>query len=116
MIILLPVPTWVASMMQGVQKSKMKSVCLHYIHMFHSILITHPRRPTAVCRVSRKVRTMRSHCNTFANSWIVMSVLRMIKLFGWESRVKETVAEKRENELGWIWKRKMLSLANNCIK
>ena len=40
----------------------------------------------------------------------------MIKLFGWESRVKENVAEKRENELGWIWKRKMLALANNCVK
>ena len=45
-----------------------------------------------------------------------MSVLRMIKLFGWESRVKESFAEKRENELGWIWKRKMLTLTNNCVK
>ena len=45
-----------------------------------------------------------------------MGVLRMIKLFGWESRVKETFAEKRENELGWIWKRKILGLTNNCVK
>ena len=45
-----------------------------------------------------------------------MSVLRMIKLFGWEPRVKETIAEKRENELKYIWKRKILQLANNCVK
>lgn len=45
-----------------------------------------------------------------------MSVLRMIKLFGWERRVKENVAEKREIELGWIWKRKMLNLINNIVK
>lgn len=45
-----------------------------------------------------------------------MGALRMIKMFGWESRVQETVAEKREDELGWIWKRTVLGLANNCIK
>lgn len=46
----------------------------------------------------------------------VMSVLRMIKLFGWETQVAEMVAKKREDELGWIWKQKLLRLANACIK
>lgn len=45
-----------------------------------------------------------------------MGVLRMIKLFGWEHRVKGLVEEKRENELKWIWRRKLLGLANNCLK
>lgn len=45
-----------------------------------------------------------------------MNVLRMIKLFGWEKRVEHNVAEKRENELKYIWRRKMLGLANNCVK
>lgn len=45
-----------------------------------------------------------------------MNVLRMIKLFGWERRVQETVGEKREGELVWIWKRKILGLTNNCVK
>lgn len=45
-----------------------------------------------------------------------MSVLRMIKLFGWERRVQSDVAGKREEELGWIWKRKMLGVANNILK
>ncbi|KIP03407.1 hypothetical protein PHLGIDRAFT_242940 [Phlebiopsis gigantea 11061_1 CR5-6] len=80
MIVLLPVPTWVASLMQGVQKSKMKAT---------------DARVQGVTEV--------------------MSVLRMIKLFGWEHRVQETVAEKREVELGWIWKRKVLNLTNNCV-
>ncbi|KAI0775462.1 ABC transporter type 1, transmembrane domain-containing protein [Irpex lacteus] len=43
----------------------------------------------------------------------MMSVLRMIKLFGWESRVKESVSEKREEELKWVWKRKLLGMASN---
>ena len=46
----------------------------------------------------------------------VMSVLRMIKLFGWEERVKKLIAAKRDDELQAIWKRKMLALTNNVIK
>lgn len=45
-----------------------------------------------------------------------MGELRMIKLFGWERRVEKNVAEKRETELGWIWKRKLLGLANDAVK
>ena len=45
-----------------------------------------------------------------------MNVLRMIKLFGWEHQVNETIAEKRENELKYIWKRKILGLLTNIIK
>ena len=45
-----------------------------------------------------------------------MGVLRMIKLFGWESRVSEMIAEKREEELKWVWKGKMLNLGITCIK
>lgn len=45
-----------------------------------------------------------------------MNVLRMIKLFGWEHRVQDDIAAKRENELKYIWKRKMLGLLNNITK
>ena len=45
-----------------------------------------------------------------------MSVLRMIKLFGWEHRVRDNIAEKRETELKFVWKRKMLNLLNNISK
>jgi hypothetical protein len=45
-----------------------------------------------------------------------MGVLRMIKLFGWEGRIRDTVAEKREEELRWIWKQKLLGLASSIAK
>lgn len=45
-----------------------------------------------------------------------MNVLRMIKLFGWESRVRDDIAKKREEELRFIWKRKVLGLLNNISK
>lgn len=46
----------------------------------------------------------------------VMSVLRMIKLFGWETRVKKEVGDKREQELIFIWKRNILGLINDILK
>ncbi|GJE86639.1 multidrug resistance-associated ABC transporter [Phanerochaete sordida] len=45
----------------------------------------------------------------------IMSVLRMVKLFGWEQRMNEKVAEKREEELNLIWKRRLIELTNICI-
>ncbi|KAJ7119364.1 hypothetical protein C8R43DRAFT_1112474 [Mycena crocata] len=44
-----------------------------------------------------------------------MNVLRMIKLFGWEKQMDERVAEKREEELNWVWKKQMLELANGIV-
>jgi len=46
---------------------------------------------------------------------LAMNVLRMIKLFGWE-KLNEQISEKREVELTWIWKFKLLDLANNVLK
>ena len=45
-----------------------------------------------------------------------MNVLRMIKLFGWEMHVKDQIAEKREDELKLVWKRKMLGMLNMICK
>jgi len=47
---------------------------------------------------------------------LAMNVLRMIKLFGWEKKMNEQIREKREVELTWIWKFKLLDLANNALK
>lgn len=46
----------------------------------------------------------------------VMGLLRMIKLFGWENRVKESVGEKREEELRWVWKGKLLGMISDIAK
>ena len=47
---------------------------------------------------------------------IVMSVIRMIKLFGWESRIYNQIDEKREEELALVWKRKLLGVGNAAVK
>ena len=47
---------------------------------------------------------------------LAMNVIRMIKLFGWEPRVKEEIGEKREEELRIIKKRQLLDLVNHNIK
>ncbi|KAJ7596755.1 P-loop containing nucleoside triphosphate hydrolase protein [Mycena floridula] len=44
-----------------------------------------------------------------------LNLLRMIKLFGWSERTKEKISEKRNEELAWVWKRKILHLTTNCI-
>ncbi|TDL28857.1 P-loop containing nucleoside triphosphate hydrolase protein [Rickenella mellea] len=44
-----------------------------------------------------------------------MSVLRMVKLFGWEPKMNAQLAEKREDELKYILKRQILDLVNGNI-
>ena len=40
----------------------------------------------------------------------------MIKLFGWEARIKKLVAETRQEELKWVWKRKLLVMLSRIVK
>ena len=47
---------------------------------------------------------------------LAMSVIRMVKLFGWESKMNQRIADKREEELTWVWKRQLLDLLNGNIK
>ncbi|KEP52172.1 multidrug resistance-associated ABC transporter [Rhizoctonia solani 123E] len=42
----------------------------------------------------------------------VMNVIRMIKLFGWEAKIRAQVDEKRETELHWYRKKRVLVLVN----
>lgn len=41
---------------------------------------------------------------------VAIGALRMIKMFGWEDRIKERIAVKREDELDLIWKRRLVNL------
>ncbi|KAJ7286214.1 hypothetical protein C8J57DRAFT_1446843 [Mycena rebaudengoi] len=45
-----------------------------------------------------------------------INVLRMIKLFGWEREMQERVAEKREEELNWIWKAQLFDFMLGTLK
>ncbi|KAJ7290142.1 P-loop containing nucleoside triphosphate hydrolase protein [Mycena rebaudengoi] len=40
-----------------------------------------------------------------------LSLLRMIKLFAWERKSAQRIAEAREDELNWMWKSKALQLS-----
>ncbi|TCD68834.1 hypothetical protein EIP91_009701 [Steccherinum ochraceum] len=42
----------------------------------------------------------------------IMNVIRMIKLFGWEPKVNDQIADKREEELVYVRRFKLLELAN----
>ena len=46
----------------------------------------------------------------------VMNVIRMIKVFGWEKRIDEKIADKREEELAYQRKRVILEIISNILK
>ncbi|KAJ7283151.1 hypothetical protein C8J57DRAFT_1498229 [Mycena rebaudengoi] len=49
-----------------------------------------------------------------------VNVLRMVKLFGWETKMKDRISAKalhvRDEELIWAWKRGLLTLASVLVK
>ena len=45
-----------------------------------------------------------------------MNVIRMIKLFGWESKIAEQIDEKRMRELLSVRKRRLLGMSNTMCK
>ncbi|KAG6808744.1 hypothetical protein H0H92_003040, partial [Tricholoma furcatifolium] len=79
-ILLFPIPGYVAKRVSDVQKGRLKAT-------------------------DARVQTVTES----------MNVLRMIKLFGWEKKMEENIAEKREKELVWIWKRQILDLINGNV-
>ncbi|KAK1228101.1 hypothetical protein PQX77_008872 [Marasmius sp. AFHP31] len=46
----------------------------------------------------------------------IMNVIRMIKMFGWEQKMNSRISDKREKELYWIWKLRMLNMATSIAK
>ncbi|KAF9500349.1 P-loop containing nucleoside triphosphate hydrolase protein [Pleurotus eryngii] len=80
MVLLFPLPGYVASRLQGVQQQQMKST-------------------------DARVQNVTE----------ALSVARMIKLLGWERRMNDRIRSTREEELAWLWKRKVLGLINVSI-
>ncbi|KAG7450174.1 P-loop containing nucleoside triphosphate hydrolase protein [Guyanagaster necrorhizus] len=79
-IVMLPIPGFVAKFTQTVQEQRLK-------------------------KTDGRVQTVTE----------TMNVLRMIKLFGWEKKMNDKIAEQRDEELVWIKKRKILDLLNGTI-
>ncbi|TFK52961.1 P-loop containing nucleoside triphosphate hydrolase protein [Heliocybe sulcata] len=80
MIILFPLPGYIAKKLHAVQVEAMK-------------------------RSDARIETVTE----------ILNVLRMIKLFGWEGKMGEKLAAKREEELKWILRRQILWLLNGII-
>lgn len=47
---------------------------------------------------------------------LAMGLLRMIKLFAWESKINDRLRAKREDELVWIRKGRIMNLLNMNLK
>ncbi|KAJ8082215.1 hypothetical protein PM082_008062 [Marasmius tenuissimus] len=43
----------------------------------------------------------------------IMNVIRMVKMFGWEQKMNSRISDKREKELYWIWRLRMLNMATS---
>ncbi|KAI0076666.1 multidrug resistance-associated ABC transporter [Panus rudis PR-1116 ss-1] len=59
--------------------------------------------------IAQKMRKSDARVQSVTES---MNVIRMVKLFGWEQKMSEKLAEKREDEIKAIRKSKMLEIAN----
>ncbi|WRT65691.1 uncharacterized protein IL334_002636 [Kwoniella shivajii] len=77
-----------------------------------TIVITLPV-PGLITKLSTQFQTKRMEATDSRVDSITEAIgaLRMIKMFGWEDRVKERIAAKRETELHLIWQRRLTSLA-----
>lgn len=45
-----------------------------------------------------------------------MGVIRMVKLFGWETKIKQNVATKRASEIEMVWRGKKIELILDVVK
>ncbi|KAJ6603499.1 P-loop containing nucleoside triphosphate hydrolase protein [Mycena vulgaris] len=79
-ILLAPVPGYVAKLVQTVQKERLK-------------------------RTDDRVQSVSEAVN----------VLRMVKLFGWEEKMKARIADKRNSELNWLWRKRILDLVGGIV-
>lgn len=68
-------------------------------------------------KVSLNVGSLNDACPTSDSlCFSAMNVIRMIKLFGWEPRVEQQLAEKREDELYYQWRYRLMGVINACLK
>jgi hypothetical protein len=68
------------------------------------------------CRQSLKVGQYIAPPAIYSILFAAINLLRMVKLFGWESNMSAEVDSKRQVELVYLWKRKVLDLVNGCIE
>lgn len=70
---------------------------------------------------SRKVRSLNESCHSdsaFLTTVhvLALNILRMIKLFGWESKINKRISDKRADELRLIRRGQLLALLSRSLK
>lgn len=121
MIATLPLPGYVTKHIQGAQREKMKRVSSSPWHgdQETEYYATPSSRPMLVSRPSQRVCCyVTCPCDRNAQGFVfvVMNVIRMVKLFGWEPRMAAQLDKKREEELVAVRRSKLLNLSINMCK
>ena len=106
---LLPAPGYFAAKLQTIQRKKMAVVSHISLHFLPPVLaLIHGNRLMLGFKLFQRVSTLwRQYGISTEEFLIALGVLRMIKLFGWEHKMSETIKRKRDEELVWIWKDKV---------
>ena len=112
MVLLFPVPGYISKKVRDVQVQRMKMVLSYLMFLFFMVDIfiqIQDGCPSARCyrRYVAYNHGLPLRCGWLGFIFTAVNVLRMIKLFGWERRVSERIQEKRNDELGWLWKLKV---------
>ncbi|KAF5311665.1 hypothetical protein D9611_009497 [Ephemerocybe angulata] len=78
------------------------------------LLLTVPGYLTAKLQVlqAEKLKKTDSRTQTVIEA---MSILRMVKLFGWERKIQEKIDVRRDEELKWAWKVKILQVSISVV-
>ena len=118
MVVALPVPGFITKSLRHTQQEKMRRVrsFLPSSSLADCLLVA-PRR-TVAFNLSLRVSPSNSkfvHRLTITRVQ-VMNAIRMIKLFGWESKILQQLNEKRADELDSIRRARFLGVSNNICK
>ncbi|KAF8802578.1 hypothetical protein BYT27DRAFT_7215243 [Phlegmacium glaucopus] len=104
MLVLFPIPGYISKKVQDTQVQRIKLVLSRLLFLF---LIP----PDFLLKFKTDARVQ--------DVTEAVNVIRMIKLFRREHSMSERIREKRNDELGWLWKLKVLEtlsvMANNII-
>lgn len=108
-----PLPGYLTSLMRGFQTAAIKKVsCPPVLHEIFTYVFF---RPMPVCRRLSKVSRL---TDSSVRIWPrqAMSILRMVKLFGWEPKIREEIVNKRKEELILARRSKILNLVTVNVK
>ena len=100
MVLCLPLPGLIVKFLQSMQREVMKKT---------------DARVSAVTESAYNVCERSHHHICTHPSLTALSILRMVKLFGWEQKMSDQISGKRAAEMEWVRKREFAALANTVM-